>query len=362
MKRETRLLLDKSVDSLLVCIEHFNRPDDRGRVTTVLIQLDHAFEMLLKASIIHRGGRIRDRGALLTIGFEACVRRGLSDGEIKFLTDEQALTLQVINSLRDAAQHHLLDIAEEQLYLHAQSGVTLFGDLLNSVFGRRLIDVVPGRVLPLSTLPLTDLSVLFESEVQQVRALLAPGRRRRTEARARLRPLAILDAAVAGERLQPSDAALDKRGQLLVEGATWTDLFKGAASIHFVADGVGLTLTLRLSKKEGIDVQLVPEGTEGATVVAVRRVDELGFYHLGRNDVADKTGLTRPRTTAMIRYLKLQTDSDCHKRVRVGGIQFDRYSPRAVERIQEALKTGTADAAWAEFGWGKKPPMMLPGE
>ena len=358
MKREARLLLDKSVDSLLVCIEHFNRPDDRGRVTTVLIHLDHAFEMLLKASIIHRGGRIRDRGAPLTIGFDACVRRGLSDGEIKFLTDEQALTLQVINSLRDAAQHHLLGIAEAQLYLHAQSGVTLFGDLLNSVFARRLTDVVPGRVLPLSTLPLTDLSVLFESEAEQVRALLAPGRRRRTEARARLRPLAILDAAVTGERVQPDDAALDRKGRLLMEGAAWSDLFKGAASIRFVADGAGPTLALRLSKKEGIDVELVPEGTEGATVVAVRRVDELGFYHLGRNDVAAQTGLTRPRTTAMIRYLKLQTDPACHKRVRVGGIQFDRYSSQAVERIQEALEKGTADAAWAKFGWGKKPPKM----
>jgi hypothetical protein len=51
--------------------------------------------MLLKAAIIHRGGQIREKGARETIGFDACVRRGLTDGRIKFLSDEQALILQI---------------------------------------------------------------------------------------------------------------------------------------------------------------------------------------------------------------------------------------------------------------------------
>ena len=56
MKRETKCLLVKATDSLVLSIEHFNRPWDRGRVDAVLILLDHAFEMLLKAAILHRGG------------------------------------------------------------------------------------------------------------------------------------------------------------------------------------------------------------------------------------------------------------------------------------------------------------------
>jgi len=120
MKGEARLLLDKASDSLLLAIEKFNCPFERGRVTSVLISLDHAFEMLLKAAILHRGGRIRKRGASETLGFDACVRTGLSDGKVKFLTDEQAFTLQMLNGLRDAAQHHLITIQEAQLYIHAQ--------------------------------------------------------------------------------------------------------------------------------------------------------------------------------------------------------------------------------------------------
>lgn len=138
MKKEARLLLEKGINSLILGVEHFNRPSDRGRIESVLIFLDHSFEMLLKASILHRGGKIREPRAKQTIGFDACVRKALSDGNIKFLTREQALTLQAINSLRDAAQHHLVDLSEQHLYLHAQSGVTLFRDLQKTVFGREL--------------------------------------------------------------------------------------------------------------------------------------------------------------------------------------------------------------------------------
>lgn len=76
MKREARMLLEKASDSLLLCIEKFNCPFERGRVTSILIFLDHAFEMLLKAAILHRGGVIRKRGESETLGFDACVRAG----------------------------------------------------------------------------------------------------------------------------------------------------------------------------------------------------------------------------------------------------------------------------------------------
>jgi hypothetical protein len=50
------------------------------------------------------------------------------------LTEEQAFTLQMLNGLRDAAQHHLIAIQEAHLYIHAQSAATLFRDLLKTVF------------------------------------------------------------------------------------------------------------------------------------------------------------------------------------------------------------------------------------
>jgi len=258
MKREARLLLGKACDSLVLSIELFNRPQDRGRVSGVLIQLDHSFEMLLKAGLLHKGGRIRERRAKETIGFDACVRRGLSGGPVKFLTEEQALTLQTINGLRDAAHHHLLDISEGQLYVHMQSGVTLFRDLLKQVFGQELRAHFPTRVLPVSTTPPADLTTLFEVEVDEIRKLLRPGTRRRIEAEARLRPLAILDSTIRGEKGQPSAGELRRIGQELAADKKWPEVFTGVAAVEIRADGSGPALSLRLSKKEGIPIQLVP--------------------------------------------------------------------------------------------------------
>lgn len=40
----------------------------------------------------------------------------------------------------------------------------------------------------------------------------------------------------------------------------------------------GPNVSLRITKNEGVPVTIVPEGTPGSSVVAERRVDELGFY------------------------------------------------------------------------------------
>jgi hypothetical protein len=170
-------------------------------------------------------------------------------------------TLQALNGLRNAAQHHLLDMCEENLYIQAQAGVTLFRDLLRAVFGEELADELPARVLPLSTVAPKDLAAVFSSEVDEVRRLLRPGSRRAVQAQAKLRSLAILDGALQGERLQPGDSDLRALGERLGAGDDWTEVFPGVASLELSANGYGPSLDLRLSKKEGIPVQLVAEGT-----------------------------------------------------------------------------------------------------
>lgn len=354
MRREARLLLEKASDALVLSIELFNRPHDRGRVSSTLIQLDHAFEMLLKASILQRGGRIRETRAKETIGFDACVRRSLSDGKIKYLTEEQALVLQTINGLRDAAQHHLLDISEGQLYVHIQSGVTLFRDILKNVFQRELATYLPTRVLPVSTSPPTDLATLFESEVAEIRKLLDPGKRRHLEAVSRLRPLAILDGTIRGEKGQPSDTDLRRIAKEVLAGKVWTRLFPGVSSIEIAPDGAGPSLSLRLSKKEGIPIDLVAEGTPGASVVAVKRVNELDFYSLGAKQLAEKVGLTPPKAVAVVDHLGLRNREDCYKEIKIGRATFKRYSPRAIAAIREALETESVDLIWARRRSGRR--------
>ena len=354
MKKEVRRLHEKAIDALILSIDHFNRPWDRGRTEAVLIMLDHAFEMLLKAAIRHKKGKIRRARERQTIGFDACVRKGLTDASVKFLSDEQALTLQAINGQRDAAQHYFVDMSEHQLYFYAQAGVTLFRDIHEDVFDRELRIELPERVLPVSTTAPKNLAALFDKEVDEIRALLRPGTRKRMDAVAKARSLAVLESSVQGDYEQPSDGQLAKVCGRLAGGEAWSAVFPGVASINIAAGLEGPTISLRLTKSQGTPVQLLKEGEGTGAVVAVRRVDELGFYSLGAVELAKKVGLTPPKCRAIVDHLGLREDADCYKEIAIGKVKYNRYSQKAIRRIRNGLEVESIDQIWVSYRAKKK--------
>jgi hypothetical protein len=191
--------------------------------------------------------------------------------------------------------------------------------------------------------------MLFESEIKEVAKLLKPGRRRRTEALARIRPLAILDATIRGEKLQPSDRELANVATDVHKNKSWDQIFVGAASISFSLEHDGPNISLRIVKKEGIPIQLVPEGTPESSVVAIRRVDELGFYCFGAKQLAAKIGLSGPKTSALIWHLNLANGPDYSKEFIIGKSKFRRYSQKAVNRLLDAKQTQNLDSIWHAY-------------
>ena len=305
MKKEVRQLRERAISALVLSIDHFNRSWDCGRTEAVLILLGNAFEMLLKAVIRQRRGKIWKVREKQTIGFNACVRMGLTDANLKFLTKEQALTLQAINGLRNAAQHYLVDMSEHQLYFYAQAGATLFRDIHDDVFDAKLVLELPERVLPVSTTAPKDLLALFDKEVEEIRSLLAPGTRKKMDAVAKTRSLAVLESAVNGNDEQPSKRELEKICKRLADKEAWLSVFPGVASIN-ITPGFddGPTLSLRLTKNEGIPVHLLKEGDGTGAVVAVRRVNEQSFYSLSPANLVRKS-LTWPKSRAVVDHGKL---------------------------------------------------------
>lgn len=349
MKREAKLLLQKSKDSLILAIELFNRPWEAGRTHSVLILLDHSFEMLIKACILSRGGKIRAKNKKETIGFDACLRKALSDSSIQFLEEDEVLALQALNGLRDAAQHHLLEISENQFYIHMQSGVTLYREILSRVFSEDLVDMLPKRILPVSLSVPADIVVFFDKEVEEIKKLLAPKKRRRVEARARLKSLVILDEALKGTKIQPSDSDLDKMLKKIACETDRTKIFEGAASVRIEVDGVGPSIALRFSKKEGIPVTVVPEGTPGASVVGVKRVNELQYYSLSFNDLEKKLSLNMFQLQALIWYTKVKDCQEYYKEFKIGSQLYKRYSSKALHRMQEVLSDTAIDKVVQDF-------------
>lgn len=337
MKREAKLLLNKALNSLVLCVDHFNASADQGRSEAVLIFLDHAFEMLLKASLVERGASIREKGAKNTIGFDHCVRKAHTEGAVKFLNEDQVLALQAINNYRDAAQHYMLEISEELLYTSTQTGLTLFKFILRTIFGKELSSYFPTRVLPISTIPTVDIAVLFQNEVEAIRNLLQPGKRQQTDALSRLRPLAILEEALQGRNQTPSDRELRKLGKSIQKGKIWHEVFPGVSSIQVTTTGFGPSLEMHIVKREGTPVEIVPEGTPNAGVLGVKRVNELDFYNLNLTALCSKLSLGRNQCLAVIWHLKLQDNLDFFKEITVDSQRYKRYSQRAISKIKDFI-------------------------
>lgn len=293
MRKEARTLHGKAVDSLVIAVDHFNRAWDRGRTEAVLIMLDRAFELLLKTIIIHKGGNIRENAKEgMTIGFDLCLRKCLSDAKLKCLTEDEVVALQTLNTLRDAAQHHMIEVSEELLYVHAQSAVTLFTRLVLEVLKKPLRDEIPHRILPVCAKPPSDLSALFDIEFADIKKMVAPGSRKRLDAKAKLRSLAVLQASLDGRRSQPTEAELEKVVKRINAGDDWRVIFPGVSTLTIHQEASGPGLTIRITKSQGESVQLVQDGDPNATVVAVKKINELDYYSLGARDMAEKLNET----------------------------------------------------------------------
>jgi Protein of unknown function (DUF3644) len=197
-----------------------------------------AFELLLKAIIVHRAGgdAIRKKKKEgMTIGFDLCLRKCLSD-DLKCLNEDEVVALQSLNTLRDAAQHYMVELSEEHLYVYAQAALTLFGRLTREVLKRPLASEIPQRILPVCVRPPADLGALFEVEFADIKRMVAPGSRKRLDAKARLRSMAILQASLDGKKSQPSDGELDRGVTRINSGENWRQIFPGVATLTIVPE------------------------------------------------------------------------------------------------------------------------------
>ena len=117
LRRETRRFRRRAISSLILAIELFNRPQDAARTEAVLILLQHAFEMILNAAIYQQRRTIFGRVEQISYTFERCL--GIARSDLGILNEGQAVTLRILDGLRDCASHNLVDLTEQTLYVHA---------------------------------------------------------------------------------------------------------------------------------------------------------------------------------------------------------------------------------------------------
>lgn len=341
MRRTSRQLRAKAISSFRRATAAFNGVDDDGRQTAVLLHLQHAFEMLLKAGLRQKGVDVFDRSTGRSIGYEKCVRLarehlGLDDGQIG--------ALRAIDSMRDDEQHWLTAFSEGLLYLHARAAVTLFDEILWGVFGERLADHLPERVLPISTRPPADIEVLVGEQYRQAAELLRPRKRKRADARALLRGLLALESHAA-EEAEVSERDVDRVEKGLRAGGELGRVFPRLATLGTAITGDGPTLKVRFTKRSGAPVHFIP-ADDPREAAAVREVDLQRKYHLSPAKLAEKVDLTRPRAAALRRELGIDSDGDCAHEFVFDSQRHLRFSDNALHRMQEGKETVDMAEVW----------------
>jgi hypothetical protein len=348
LRNEARILQRKALSSLRTAMTAFNSPEDDGRVTRVLLAFQHAFEMLLKAALVQAGVRVFDKRSGRSIPFETCIRQAQQTARIK-LNNEEAGTLRAIDAMRDDEQHWFNNVDEALLYLHARAAVTLFDDLLRRSFNDRLATHLPTRVLPIGVEPPQDFHTLVDREYENIANLLKPGRRARADAQARIRTLLALEAHTDPDT-QISVTDVNRVEKAVREGKERAQVFPKLSSVGATFTGDGQTVQVRFVKQDGVPVRFVRDDDQ-EDAAAFREVDLQKKYHLSAYDLADRLGLSRPKSRALRDHLGLDDEDRYRHDFRFGSQRHRRYSHNAPVAMRDALAEGIdMNAVWAAHG------------
>jgi hypothetical protein len=356
-KREAILLKNAAVDSIVLAVDHFNRAVGPARLEASVIFAQRALELLLKAAIHERTGKIRDTSSGYTYGFSKCLN--IATDQLGVVTPDERVSLQALEADRDAATHHLIETDEPLLYIKVQSAVTIFASLLARAFDERLTDVLPIRALPVSAEPPSTLGEAIDAEMLAIRALLAPKKRQSVEAKARLRTLLNLDTAAWGRGDRPTERELDRAMAAIREGRDWRDIFPGVATLEIEGGGdSGIPVAVRLTRGDGPGVRRATRGEE-AEALLYREVNPFERWPFKPTDVAKRIELSEPKTWALIEHLDLKGDDAYYKDIPVGGGQVvPRYTQEAVERLRAAREEVDMDGVWRAYqqrhGFGQR--------
>jgi hypothetical protein len=340
--RDARTLKTKAIESLRTAMAAFNSYDDAGRVTTVLMHAQHACEMLLKAVLVQGRANVFDKSSGKSIGFEKCL--GLCQSHHNLTIDEAGI-MRAIDAQRDAAQHWFVYVSEDLLYMQMRALITAFDAYLKRKLDAALHEYIPPRVLPISTKPPGDFEFLVDREFNYVNELLQPGRRARDEARARIRSLLAMEAIVTDE-VEISERDIDRIEKAMRGGTEFTAVFPRLATVGTTTEGEGVNLIVHFTKKQGAPVHYVG-GDDPAAAAAVREVDLRKKFHLQRNELATKVGLTQPKAKVLRAHLGIDDDPTCCHVFEFGAQKIPCFSDNATRRMKEALPNIDMDELWA---------------
>ena len=340
-KRDATLLKSKALASLRTGLDAFNSFSDDARQTKVLLSLQHAAEMLLKAGLVQRGVGVFDKKSGKSKGFSACLN--LATQHLA-ASEEERGAFRSLDAQRDGEQHWLIVLSEQVMFLQVRAFITAFDDLLHRIFGERLADLMPARVLPVSTSPLTaDIVTLFDSEFECIKDLLKPGKRKRDEALGRIRQLLAVEGHVADVDLSEKDVARVEAG--IRKGGTLAQVFPRLASLGATVTGMGPEVRVVITKRDGAAVHFV-KGDDATNAFAYREVDLQNRFKYSAYELADHAGVARHKAPSLRKHIGLDNDPELFHEFVFHSQRIRRYSDKAVEALRASAAEIDIDAIY----------------
>jgi hypothetical protein len=266
----------------------------------------------------------------------------ISPSDLNVISSDERTLLGAIKQDRDCATHDTIVMSEDLLWVHMRAGLSLFRRLLADEFEQSLSEVLPGRVIPVSASPPQDLRLLVDNELQEIKKLLATGRRRTAEAAARLRPLLSLDGSATGRTDQPTETEVHRAERAIRAGVDWRKVLPGLASLSIApatSDGDAQEVVLRVGQgKDAVAVRRAGPGEE-AEALAYRGVSPFEEYGIKLNEFGKKLGLSVTEGYAIVDALNIKDDDRAYfvRYTKSKNIMYQGLSARAIELAKRAL-------------------------
>jgi hypothetical protein len=354
---------DTAINSFRLAVELFNRPYDEGRVESVLLFLNHSFEMLLKACILENGGQIRGKdGDGNTISFEKCVNKcrygDQSGSEIIVLSESQGAALLAINNQRDFAEHEQVRIGEQQLYIQSRQAVEIFGELLKEVFEEDLADYIPDRILPLATRMPVDVVNVIKTDISTIQVLLSDGDV--DEARRRVKSLDSLERGLEDNGQTPSRSELDDILDALDQDQDLEQVFPHIFAAITGDEDAGAGTRIQLGSEDGIPANYISQDDvdEDTDVHLFTEKNINDRFPLNPHQVRDRVEkkldgeISWQKTNAVIKELGILDDDDYHREdiSQGAGDSRDGYHGNVVNMVVDVINSDEVDpeSAWDE--------------
>lgn len=106
---------------------------------------------------------------------------------------------------------------------------------------------------------------------------------------------------------------------------------------------------MKITKEATISFKIAKPGDEIQGTLVKQEVDPWTVFNLGSKQLAEKLGLTLPKTLALIYEMDIQSNPECYRELKHRSQIFNGYSMKALNLLRDSMKNADMNEIWARY-------------